>query len=129
MTDPELLVRFTPYLHRIDVDGERWIWHMAQIPALGSTFALSFTELMTFEDLRRIGFTHDPSRTEERAAVEGEYRLHPTDRGSHVEIDLAITCDLPLPRVLRPAGNAAMNAIVNGMGRVFAQNMTKYLGE
>lgn len=129
LTDPDLLVRFTPYLKRIDVDGDRWTWHLTRIPVLSATIDPTFTELMTFTELRRIGFTHDPARPDERTGVEGEYLLTPRGSGTHVAIDLEIWCDLPLPRIARPAVSAAMHTVVAAMGRFFAHNMTKHLGE
>ena len=68
LTDPELLPELTPYLHRIDVDGDRWTWHVAKVPLLGKSIGTTFTEVMTFEEPHRIAFTHDEERSEEQSA-------------------------------------------------------------
>ena len=65
LTDPRLLPKLTPYLHRIDVDGDRWTWNVAKVPMLGKSIGTTFTEVMTFDEPRRIGFTHDETRTDE----------------------------------------------------------------
>ncbi len=82
LTDPDLLPVLTPYLHSIEADGDRWRWNMARIPVLGISVAPSFTERMTFEEPRRIGFTHDPESDQEKAGVEGTYLLEEVD-GRH----------------------------------------------
>ena len=129
LTDPTLLPELTPYLRRIDVDGDRWTWHMAKIPVLGRTIGTSFTEVMTFDEPNRIQWTHDDSRTDETTSVEGEYRLEDAGSGTHVSIDLGVTSELPFPRISRPAVEAAMAAVMAGMGRVFAHHLLKHLGE
>lgn len=129
LTDPELLPRLTPYLQRIEVDGDRWTWHLQHIPVLTASIAPTFTEVMTFDERTRIGFAHDPERSEERTGVEGEYVLRPEGDGTHVAIELLIWCDLPLPRLARPAVEGVMHTVVALMGRRFAANMTRHLGE
>ena len=62
LTDPELLPKLTPYLHRIDVDGDRWTWNVTKVPVLGKSIGTTFTEVMTFEEPHRIGFAHDPEQ-------------------------------------------------------------------
>ena len=71
LTDPELLPKLTPYLHRIDVDGDRWTWNVAKVPVLGKSIGTTFTEVMTFEEPHRIGFTHDPERPTRTVASRG----------------------------------------------------------
>lgn len=129
LTDPELLPQLTPYLHRIDVDGDRWTWRMVSIPVLGASVAPRFTEVMSFEPEERIDFTHDPSRSEEMTAVEGTYRLSDHGDGTEVSIDLDIACSLPLPGLARPAVERVMAGVVKHMGTVFSRNLLKHLGE
>lgn len=129
LTDPTLLPELTPYLHRIDVDGDRWTWNLTHIPVMSATVAPTFTEVMTFDEPTRITFAHDPGRPEERTGVEGEYLLRPEGSGTHVAIDLEIWCDLPLPRISRIAVETVMHGVVAAMGRRFAHNMLRHLGE
>jgi carbon monoxide dehydrogenase subunit G len=129
LTDPELLPRLTPYLTRIDADGKHWTWHLTRIPVLSTAIQPSFTELMDFEEQRRIGFTHDPGHADERTGVDGEYRLHPAGEGTRVAIDLTIWVELPLPGLARPAVQTVMHTVIAGMGRIFAGNMRRHLGE
>lgn len=129
LTDPELLVRFTPNLKRIDADGDVWTWHLTRIPVLSSAIEPSFTELMEFDRPQRITFKHDETRTEEKAGVVGEYFLEPVTGGTHVSIDLEIWVELPFPRVARPAVERVMSGVVAGMGFRFGQNVRRYLGE
>lgn len=129
LTDPVLLPRLTPYLKSIDVDGDRWIWNLTRIPVMSATITPTFTEVMTFEERSRIGFAHDPEKTAERTGVEGTYLLTPDGSGTHVAIDLEIWCDLPLPRISRLAVETVMHGVVAGMGKRFASNMLRHLGE
>lgn len=127
LTDPETLVRLTPYLQAIDVDGDRWTWHLSGLPVPGSVVSPLFTEVMTLEPERRIGFVHDESRPQEQAGVEGEYRIHPAGARTDVAIDIAIWVDLPLPRLARPAVEGVMSTVVAGMGLKFGQNLRRHL--
>ena len=129
LTDPELLPRLTPYLHRIDVDGDRWTWNVAKVPILGKSIGTTFTEVMTFDEPRRIGFTHDETRTDETSGVEGEYLLEEAGSGCHVSIDLGVTVDMPFPKATRRAVEATMRGVMAAMGRRFAHNLLKHLGE
>jgi carbon monoxide dehydrogenase subunit G len=128
LTDPDLLPRLTPYLREIDADGDRWVWHLARVPVLGVGIAPSFTELMTFDRHSRITFTHDPELPQERAGVDGTYRLAPAGGGTDVAIDLAITVDLPFPSMARPAVRTAMRGVVMAMGSRFSANLVRHLG-
>lgn len=128
LTDPELLPRLTPYLHSIDVDGDRWRWNLARIPVLGISIAPSFTEKMTFDEPRRIEFTHDPESGQEKAGVEGTYDLEEVEDGTRLAIDIDICVDLPLPALSRSAVQGAMRGVIGAMGRRFATNLLRHLG-
>lgn len=131
LTDPDLLTRLTPYLHRIDAhhDGgvDRWTWHLARVPVLGAVVSPSFTELMTFDEPAQIGFAHDPERDDERAGVEGRYTLEEVSRGTHLGIDLAICLELPFPKIARPAVQTTMRAVIATMGARFSHNLVRHL--
>jgi len=127
LTDPDLLPRLTPYLRRIDADGDRWTWHLVRIPVLGSMISPSFTEVMTFDEPSRIDFVHDSDRRDEKAGVEGRYTLKETPSGTDVSIELAITVDLPFPGLARPAVHAAMRAVVATMGARFSHNLVRHV--
>ena len=129
LTDPDLLPRLTPYLHSIEADGDRWRWNMARIPVLGVSVAPSFTEQMTFDEPRRIGFTHDPESEQERAGVEGSYLLEEADGGTRLSIDIDICVDLPLPGMARGAVERAMRGVIAVMGRRFAANLLRHLSD
>jgi carbon monoxide dehydrogenase subunit G len=128
LTDPALLPRLTPYLREIEVDGDRWVWHLRRVPVLGIAIAPSFTEVMTFEPRSRITFTHDPQRPRERAGVDGTYRLKHSGAGTDLAIDLAIRVDLPFPSLARPAVHTAMRGVVAAMGKRFSANLVRHLG-
>lgn len=128
LTDPKLIAKLTPYLQRIDVDGDRWTWNVTKVPLLGRSIGTTFTEVMGLEEPSRIRFTHDGSR-DETSAVEGEYRLREAGSGCHVAIDIEVTVDLPFPRATRRAVEGAMRAVMAGMGRRFAHNLLRHLGE
>lgn len=130
LTDPKLLPQLTPYLHRIDAEGDRWTWHVAKVPVLGKNIGSTFTEVMSFDEPTRIHFEHDPQQTDEQTEVEGEYHLE--DRrggGTRVSIDIEVAVELPFPRAMRRPVEAAIGTVMGGMGRVFARNLLKHLGE
>jgi carbon monoxide dehydrogenase subunit G len=131
LTDPTLLPRLTPYLQRIEVDGtgRRWTWHLVRIPLLGTSIGTSFTEVMTFDAPERIDFQHDPERSDEQTEVRGVYRLEEAGSGTRVRIDLEVTVELPFPRAMRLPVQAGMGTVMAGMGRVFARNLMRHLGE
>ncbi|MFW6773303.1 hypothetical protein ACOACO_03390 [Nocardioides sp. CPCC 205120] len=136
LTDPHQLASLTPMLTSIEPygeEGQHWRWRMTKVPALSTAVAPEFTERMTFTELERIEFRHDPpAGAEEDAGAEGWYALEDasTDDGpaTHLAISLAITVDLPLPRVSAPAVKAAMKGVVGTMGNGFAGNLEKHLG-
>ena len=129
LTDPVLLPKLTPYLQRIDVEGDRWTWNMTKVPILGKSIGTTFTEVMTFEEPHRIAYSHDQSRTDENSGVEGEYLLEEEGSGCRVSIDLGVTVDLPFPRATRRAVEGTMKGVMAAMGRRFAHNLLKHLGE
>jgi carbon monoxide dehydrogenase subunit G len=129
LTDPDLLPRLTPYLHSIDAEGDLWRWNMARIPVLGVSVAPSFTERMTFDEPRRIDFTHDPESGQEKAGVEGTYELEEVEGGTRLSIDLDICVDLPLPGIARGAVERAMRGVIAAMGRRFAANLLRHLSD
>ena len=129
LTDPDLLPRLTPYLHSIDANGNCWRWNMARIPVLGVSVAPSFTERMTFDEPRRIEFTHDPEQGQEKAGVEGTYELEEVEGGTRLAIDIDICVDLPLPGMARGAVERAMAGVIGAMGRRFASNLLRHLSD
>jgi carbon monoxide dehydrogenase subunit G len=129
LTDPDLLPRLTPYLHSIEADGDCWRWNMARIPVLGLSVAPSFTERMTFDEPRRITFTHDPESGQEKAGVEGTYELEQVEGGTRLSIDIDICVDLPLPGMARGAVERAMGGVIAAMGRRFAVNLLRHLSD
>lgn len=128
LTDPDLLPRLTPYLARIDADGDRWVWHLRRIPVLSTAVNPSFTEVMGFDEPSSITFRHDEKQAHEQAGVEGAYHLADGHRGTRLSIDLAITVDLPFPRLARPGVETAMKGVVLTMGRRFSTNLVRHLG-
>lgn len=130
LVDPELLARLTPQVERIEANGDRWRWTMSSIPVLSMSIAPSFTEIMRFEEPTRIEYHHDPACAHERAAAEGVYTLAPSaDGGTHVSIDITITVDLPIPRIMRSAVETTMNVVIAGIGRGFSERLLRHLGE
>ena len=131
LTDPDLVVRLTPYLSRIDAAHDhgqhRWTWHLVRIPLLGSMVSPSFTEVMTFDEPSRIDFVHDPERTDEKAGVDGRYVLKEAGRSTDLSIELTITVELPFPKVARPAVHTAMRAVIATMGIRFSHNLVRHL--
>ena len=129
LTDPDLLPRLTPFLERIDADGDLWRWELSRIPVLGVAVAPSFTERMTFEPETRIDYHHAPpaGRTE-RTGVEGWYRLEDVEGGTRLWIGLTIDVELPLPKSSGFAVRRVMTSVVDRMGERFAVNLLRHLG-
>ncbi|GAA4410867.1 hypothetical protein GCM10023168_31060 [Fodinibacter luteus] len=129
LTDPDLLARFTPFLHSVTEHGEHWVWQLSRIPVLGANFSFTFRERMDFDEPHRIDFTHDPAPdSDESAGVAGWYALAPHPRGTHLETAMTITVELPFPGVLRPAVTTAMKGVVGLMGQRFSHNLLHHLG-
>jgi carbon monoxide dehydrogenase subunit G len=129
LTDPVLLPKLTPYLQRIDVDRDRWTWHVTKVPVLGKNIGSVFTEVMTFDEPKRIGFEHDPQRSEEKTEVQGEYHLEDEGSGTRVSIELGVSVELPFPKAMRRPVEGAIAAVMAGMGKRFASNLLRHLGE
>ena len=130
LTDPELLTDLTPLLHRIDTHGDRWVWHMMGINALGVEIAPSFTETMQFDPRERIDFEHTPppDGPPERAGADGVYRLADTDGGTLLDIEITIHVQLPLPQVSRGAVQRVMEQSMARTGDRFGRNLLDHLG-
>ena len=129
LTDPVLLPKLTPYLNRIDVDGDRWTWNVTKVPILGKNIGSVFTEVMTFDEPKRIGFEHDPQRSEEKTEVNGEYHLEEEGSGTRVSIELGVSVELPFPKAMKRPVEGAIGAVMAGMGKRFASNLLRHLGE
>ncbi|MDO9379094.1 MAG: SRPBCC family protein [Nocardioidaceae bacterium] len=129
LTDPVLLTRLTPFLQHIEADGDVWCWQMSPIPALGLTFVPAFTEQMSFDEPRRIDFTHaPPAGARERSGVDGWYLLEEVDGGTDLHTRLEIEVDLPVSRLASPAVTRVMDGVLGPMGTRFAHNLCDHLG-
>jgi len=129
LTDPDLLVRLTPLLTRIDADGDLWTWHLMRITALGVGIAPVFTEQMTFVPTSRINFTHvAPPGSREHAGVQGHYELTEAKHGTHLAVELTMSVDLPLPRLSAPAVERVMSVTMARTGDRFSANLLRHLG-
>ncbi|NHA67455.1 SRPBCC family protein [Phycicoccus flavus] len=130
ITDPDTVARLTPFLARVTERGEHWVWEMTKVPVLGTSASFTFTERMTFVEHERMEFTHDPAAADgdEIAGVEGWYDLAPSTDGTRLETSMAISVDLPFPRVARSGVEAGMKGVVALMGQRFSQNLLTHLG-
>jgi carbon monoxide dehydrogenase subunit G len=129
LTDPDQVAELTPFVRRITADGDHWRWELSGLKVAGIGLAPTFTERMTYDEPRRIDFRPDPAPdVSERAGVEGWYALDEADGGSRLETSLAISVDLPLPRVSGGAVRSAMQGVVAQMGDRFSANLLARLG-
>jgi len=129
LTDPEVLPRLTPLLHRIDTDGDLWRWELSSIRVLATSVAPSFTEQMKLDPPRRIDFTHaPPPGRRERAGAEGWYLLEEVTGGTRLRISLTLSVDLPLARAARPAVERVMSSVMARTGERFSANLLRHLG-
>ena len=129
LADPDLVAQLTPFLDRIEADGDRWRWQMSGIDVLGVKVAPAFTERMVFVPLERIEFHHEPpAGTQERSGVEGWYELRDEVEGTYLATSLEIRLDLPLPRLASPGVTTAMRAVMATMGDRFSRNLLDHLG-
>jgi carbon monoxide dehydrogenase subunit G len=129
LTDPDLLARLTPLLSSIRADGELWTWSMVRIAALGVSICPSFTETMTFDEGRRIDYTHTPPPgANERAGAEGSYVLADAPGGTHLEMAMTLRVELPLPKAATPAVQRVMRGTIERTGQRFWTNLLGHLG-
>ncbi|CAN5885614.1 hypothetical protein BH23ACT2_BH23ACT2_27090 [soil metagenome] len=130
LSDPDALARLTPLVRSIEADGDRWLWHLSGVSALGVSVAPCFTERMLFTEQKRIEFHHDPpDGVEERAGAEGTYLLEDADEGrTRLAIDITIEVDLPLPRAAKRAVEKVMASTMTRTGDRFARNLYAQLG-
>ena len=129
LTDPDVLVDLTPLLTNIETDGNRWVWQMMGIRALGVEVAPCFTERMEFTPEERIDFTHTPPNGgTERAGADGVYRLEDHADGTLLDIEITISVDLPLPRLSRGAVERVMAQTMERTGDRFGRNLYDHLG-
>ncbi|MDN5917637.1 MAG: hypothetical protein L0I76_21500 [Pseudonocardia sp.] len=128
LVDPDLLPKLTPLLSRVEADGDRWRWHLVRLKVLGIGISPVFTERMTFDEGRRIAFTHDPpTGVTEWAGAEGHYELSDVDGGTHLSIELTLHVDLPLSRLASPVVTRTMQATMQMMGDRFSANLLRQL--
>ncbi len=129
LSDPDMLARLTPLVRSIVADGDTWVWHLAGIAGLGLEVAPSFTEAMVFTPIERITYNHaPPAGTRERAGAAGWYELSDAPTGTHLEIEITIHVDLPLPRMSAPAVERIMAESMTRAGDAFARNLLDHLG-
>lgn len=130
LSSPETLAELTPLLDGITVHGEKWCWKLGGISALGVEIAPSFTERMEFEPQETIKFAHDPPPgAKERAGADGIYTLEAIDdTTTHLEIDITLHVELPLPRASRRAVERIMSTTMTKTGNVFGERLYERLG-
>jgi carbon monoxide dehydrogenase subunit G len=130
LTSPDRLAELTPVIERITADGDLWCWQLRYISALGARVAPSFTEHMSFDDGRRLAYSHrPPPGKNERAGAKGTYTLADLpDGGTHLAVDLTLHIELPLPTVSRRAVEGVMATMMARTGQKFASNLYAYLG-
>jgi carbon monoxide dehydrogenase subunit G len=129
ISDPASLTALTPLVRSIVVEGDLWRWQLAGIEGLGISVAPTFTERMEFIEPRLIRFNHETANGEkERAGADGTYEL--TQRGEETElkVDIALTVELPLPRLSAGAVERVMKATMQRTGKRFAVNLYHRLG-
>ena len=134
ITDPEVLPRLTPLLRHItvcqdgDETGDLWRWELTRIPVLGVSISPSFTERMRFDAPARIDYTHEPPPgRHERTSAEGWYVLTEVSGGTHLQISLTLTVELPLARAAAPAVRRVMGTVMAVTGDRFADNLMRHL--
>jgi hypothetical protein len=130
LTDASALAELTPLVAHIEADGDRWLWTLVGISAVGVTVAPTFTERMTFIPTSRILFEHDPAPgTSERAGAEGVYELVEIDASNtRLSIDITAWVELPLPSIARGAVERVMATTMRLAGDSFARRLYRRLG-
>jgi carbon monoxide dehydrogenase subunit G len=127
--DPASLTALTPLVRSIVVEGDLWRWQLAGIEALGISVAPTFTERMEFVEPRLIRFSHETAHGEhERAGADGTYELTPHGDETELKVDIALTVELPLPRLSALAVERVMKASMQRTGKRFAVNLYHRLG-
>ncbi len=129
ISDPASLTALTPLVRSIVVDGNLWRWQLAGIEALGVSVSPAFTERMEFIEPRLIRFNHQSRDGEhERAGADGTYELTPHGDGTELKVDIALTIELPLPRLSARAVERVMKTSMQRTGKRFAVNLYHRLG-
>ena len=129
ISDPASLTALTPLVRSIVVDGDLWRWQLAGIDALGVSVSPAFTERMEFIEPRLIRFNHQsPEGTHERAGADGTYELTPQSDGTELMVDIALTIELPLPRLSAVPVERVMKTSMQRTGKRFAVNLYHRLG-
>ena len=130
VSDPTTLAELTPLIKHIKVRGQHWVWALRSIGILGHQIEPTFTELMTLDEDRSIGFRHDPpAGTRERGGANGHYELRAVEGGStNLSIDISLCVDLPLPHLTHRAVEGVMSTSMQQTGKRFAVNLYKRLG-
>ncbi len=135
LIDADKIARLTPFVTGIEDRGEHWVWSMTKLPVPKTTLSPTFTEKMTYDELTRIDFTHEPPAEEkESTGVEGWYELEELEpegdekAATLLRTSLEITVDLPIPKAMSPAVTASMKTVIHQMGNKFSQNLLDLLG-
>ncbi|MEP7111765.1 MAG: SRPBCC family protein [Ilumatobacteraceae bacterium] len=129
ISDPASLTALTPLVRSIVVEGDLWRWQLAGIEALGICVAPTFTERMEFIEPRLIRFNHETANGErERAGANGTYELTQRCKQTELKVDIALTVELPLPRLSAGAVERVMKASMQRTGKRFAVNLYHRLG-
>ncbi|MBV9313175.1 MAG: SRPBCC family protein [Pseudonocardia sp.] len=129
LTDPVLLPELTPLLARIETDGDLWHWYLKPITVLGINVGTVFTELMRFDEGRRIDYTHEPPYgANERTGAEGWYELSDTEGGTRLAISMTLHVDLPLAPLVTPVVSQVMATVMQRTGDRFSVNLLRHLG-
>ena len=128
MTDPQVIADLTPLVDCITAEGDRWTWELVGISALGVSIKPRFTERMVFDEPHRITFAHDPATgRRETAGVEGVYDLEEVEGGTRLRIRMAVSVELPLPRLAGGAVRGVMKASMQQSGNRFWANLLRHL--
>lgn len=125
LTDPDVIARLTPFVHSIREQGEVWVWRLAGIPYPGGHFSPQMRQHMSFTPLTRIDFRPESESSE--AGATGRYDIAPAGDGTSLRIALTVFVTLPLPRLVRPAVEAAMSATLTKMGDAFSRGFEREL--
>jgi len=130
VTDTAVLAELTPLVAHIDPDGDRWVWTLIGVSALGVSVAPTFTERMTFEPKQRIVFEHDPpAGVHERAGADGLYELVEVDSSTtRLSIDITAWVELPVPSLARGAVEGVMATTMRRAGDAFSRRLYRHLG-